>query len=307
MAWRRALVYRRPVLRGASWSALAVALVLTASGCRGADNFRRLAPQAAITADVPYLTADPRQALDVFAPRTPGPHPVVLFVHGGYWHTQDRRYLPHLTGLYGNVGVALASRGVLTVLPSYRLFPAVGVEGEVEDVLAALAWTIAHAAEHGGDPQRIVLAGHSAGAHLIMVLATEPERLRARGIDPAVIRGQIALSGIYDVPGLLDRADPELRRTVLEGVFAPDPARWSPLDRLDAARAPTLFVVGEHDHLTCRRDLETARAKLRGQPGRGVFLVLEGQTHAEVVLEIGSRRDVLGPKMAEFVRRVSSD
>lgn len=272
-------------------------------GCRAADNHRRLLPEATTTLDVPYAVDDPRQALDVYAPRAPGPHPVVVFVHGGYWHTQGRRYLEPLTGLYGNVGVALAARGVLAVLPSYRLFPAATLEQELDDVLSALVWARTHAAEHGGDPQRLVLAGHSAGAHLIMSLATSPERLRARGLTPEDVRGYVALSGIYDVPGLLERAAPDLRE-VLVPLFGAAPATWSVLERLGPALPPTLFVVGEVDYRSCRLDFTAAQARLRGS-GRGVFLVLEGQTHAEVVLGLGGRHDTLAPRLVEFVRRVT--
>jgi acetyl esterase/lipase len=160
-------------------------------------------------------------------------------------------------------------------------------------VLSALVWARAHAAEHGGDPQKIVLAGHSAGAHLIMTLATSPERLRARGLVPEDVRGYVALSGIYDVPGLLERADPELRE-VLVPLFGDTPAAWSVLERLGPQLPPTLFVVGEVDYRTCRLDLTAARARLRGL-GRAAFLVLEGQTHAEVVLGLGGRRRCARP------------
>lgn len=277
--------------------------LLVLPACRAADNHRRLLPAAQATLDVPYAAVDPRQALDVYAPRAAGPHPVVVFVHGGYWHTQGRRYFQPVTGLYGNVGVALAARGVLAVLPSYRLFPAATLEAELDDVLAAVVWARAHAAEHGGDPTKIVLAGHSAGAHLIMTLATSPERLRARGLRPEDVRGYVALSGIYDVPGLLERADPELRE-VLVPLFGDTPATWSVLERLGPQLPPTLFVVGEHDYRTCRLDLTAARARLRGL-GRAAFLVLEGQTHAEVVLGVGGRHDILTPRLVEFVRRVT--
>jgi acetyl esterase/lipase len=277
--------------------------ILGLPACRAADNHRRLLPEATTTLDVSYAADDARQALDVYAPRTPGPHPVVVFVHGGYWHTQGRRYLQPLTGLYGNVGVALAARGVVAVLPSYRLFPAATLDQELDDVLSALVWARAHAAEHGGDPRRLVLAGHSAGAHLIMTAATSPERLRARGLAPEDVRGYVALSGIYDVPGLLERADPELRE-VLVPLFGDTPASWSVLDRLGPQLAPTLFVVGEVDYRSCRLDFTAARARLRGS-GRAAFLVLEGQTHAEVVLGLGGRHDTLAPRLVEFVRRVT--
>lgn len=285
---------------------LLVALVALTSGCRAADNYRRLLPAVTATHDVPYAQADARQQLDLYAPRSEGLHPVVIFVHGGYWHAQGRRHLASLTGLYGNVGVALASKGVLAVVPSYRLHPAVGIEEEVDDVLSALAWTVLHAAEHGGDPRRIVLAGHSAGAHLITTVATQPERLRARGLDPSVVRGMVALSGIYDVPGLLMRADPQLKEEVLVPLFGAAPAAWSPLTALRRLTAPALFVVGEDDYASCLADFEKAQAELRGQRGRARFLMLEGQTHAEVVLEIGSRRDVLTPKIVQFVERATT-
>jgi hypothetical protein len=105
------------------------------------------------------------------------------------------------------------------------------------------------------------------------------------------------------VPGLLERADPELRE-VLVPLFGDTPASWSVLDRLGPQLAPTLFVVGEVDYRSCRLDFTAARARLRGS-GRAAFLVLEGQTHAEVVLGLGGRHDTLAPRLVEFVRRVT--
>jgi len=291
-----------PAVKRAGLLILAVAL----ASCRSVDNYRRLLPKAEVSDAVPYVAdGNPRHALDLFSPKKEGPHAVVLFVHGGYWHAQDRQYLRGVVGLYSNVGVALAARDVVAVITSYRLFPETTIAGQVDDVIGALKWTVAHAAEHGGDPRRIVLAGHSAGAHLVMTLATRPDLLKAAGIDPSSVRGVVALSGVYDVPGLIGRGD----RDIIDGVVIPhftgDPKGWSPLERMDASLPPTYFVVGEKDYDSCLLDFQLAHHKLRGTKARAAFTMLEGRTHADVVLEIGGHRDEITPRIVRFVDAVT--
>jgi acetyl esterase/lipase len=98
------------------------------------------------------------------------------------------------------VGEFLASQGVGSVLPNYRLSPDVKHPEHVRDVARAFAWAHAHAAEYGGDPDQLFLLGHSAGAHLVSLLATDERHLEALGLRPAHVRGVIAVSGVYRIP-----------------------------------------------------------------------------------------------------------
>src|SRR5262249_23495909 len=129
-------------------------------------------------------------------PKGKSGYPVVVLVHGGAWMMGDNR----CCGLYSSVGKFLASRGVGAVLPNYRLSPGVRHPEHVKDIARAVAWTRAHIAEYGGRPDRLFLAGHSAGAHLVSLLATDETYLNAEGLRIADIKGVIAVSGVYRIP-----------------------------------------------------------------------------------------------------------
>jgi acetyl esterase/lipase len=220
----------------------------------------------------------PRHALDVIAPRDAHKAPVVLFVHGGAWVIGDK----NLFGFYRNVGRFFARHGYVAVLPNYRLSPKVRHPEHVKDIARAFAWARRHAAEYGGDPDRIVLAGHSAGAHLVALLAADetylkdPE-LKLTAADRKAIRAVICASGVYDVPGpdavlawardalarvvgragaalLLPGAPPWLRSSALlnpfRRVFGDDPEalkQASPQAHVRPGLPPMLILYATHE------------------------------------------------------------
>ena len=144
-----------------------------------------------LVADVAYGGL-PRQKLDIYVPtaRPAGrPLPVILFFYGGAWSSGDR-------GDYTFVGRALAAQGFVVVIPDYRLVPGVRFPAFVEDAAASVRWVRTHiAAVAGGDPDRIIVSGHSAGAYNAAMLAVDPHWL---GRDYSAIRGLIGLAGPYD-------------------------------------------------------------------------------------------------------------
>jgi acetyl esterase/lipase len=153
------------------------------------------------TLDVRYHEGSSRQKLDVVAPAGARGAPVVLFVHGGGWIGGDKDFF----GLYRGVGRYLARHGILAVLANYRLSPTVRHPEHVKDVARAFAWTRQHAAEYGGNPDCIILCGHSAGAHLVSLLATDDRYLKSPELklalqDRAAIKGVAAVSGVYRIP-----------------------------------------------------------------------------------------------------------
>ena len=103
-------------------------------------------------------------------------------------------------GLYSGVGRYLASRGIGAVLPNYRLSPSVKHPEHVKDVARAFAWTRAHIGAYGGRPDEMFLVGHSAGGHLVSLLATDETYLRAEGLSTADVRGVVSVSGVYLIP-----------------------------------------------------------------------------------------------------------
>ncbi len=153
------------------------------------------------TLDVPYAHDSDLQALDVFAPKDAVDRPVVLFVHGGAWMFGDKNML----GLYRGVGRFFARHGAVAVCVNYRLVPFVKHPEQVKDVARAFAWVRGHVRDYGGDPDRILLCGHSAGGHLAALLATDDAYLKdpefkLKADDRAALKGVMAVSGIYRIP-----------------------------------------------------------------------------------------------------------
>lgn len=191
------------------------------------------APHAPLAADVAY-GADPAQRLDVYAP-SPGAAaaaPVVVFWHGGRWSSGDKAQ-------YRFVALALSRAGAVAVLPNYRLYPRVRMAEAMRDVASAVAYVEAHAAQWGGDPRRVVLMGHSAGAQLAALAALDRHWLAAAGAGP--VGGLVGLSGPYDFLPLTD-AD-------LIDYFGPASAypESQPIRYVDGAAPPTFLVHGLAD------------------------------------------------------------
>jgi len=194
------------------------------------------------TLDVAY-GPDERNRLDVYEPSTPAakPAPVLIFVHGGAFMGGDKKN-------YENIGYYFARHGVVAVLPTYRLAPANPWPAGVNDVASAVRWTRANVAAHGGDPSRIVLFGHSAGATHVAAYAFE-KRFQPGGVSG--LAGVVLGSGIYD-PSL----DPLTAGTPLnkpdQAYYGTDPNQYAARStalHADGARIPTLIFEVELDPL----------------------------------------------------------
>jgi acetyl esterase/lipase len=176
-----------------------------------------------------------RQRLDVYLPDDASPQgrPIIVFWYGGGWENGRKSQ-------YRFVGAALAEAGYVAVLPDYRLYPEARFPAFIEDGAQAVAWVVSHAAEIGGDPRRIYLAGHSAGAHLAAMLAYDPQWLDRVGIRAGTVRGYIGLSGPYAL-------DPNTR--VLDAIFAAPYGLddWQPARRVRSAAPPALLLHGTED------------------------------------------------------------
>ena len=136
--------------------------------------------------------------LDMYLPRGKKDFPVVMLVHGGAWQVGDK----NSCGLYASVGEFLARNGIGAVLPNYRLSPKVKHPEHVKDVARAFAWTRENLAARGGKVDRLYLIGHSAGGHLVSLLATDPAYLAAHRLTDAAIKGVVSVSGVYCIaPG----------------------------------------------------------------------------------------------------------
>lgn len=177
--------------RALKLSAIPALVASLLSGCSGLAtlNAALLAQDYPVATDIAYGPA-PRQRLDIHRPENGTGHPVVVFFYGGGWKNGDR-------GDYRFVAEALVKRGYVVVIPDYRLYPAVSFPGFIEDGARALRWVHENAGRYGGDPDRLYLGGHSAGAHLGAMLALDRRYLQAEGLDTDIIRGFFGLAGPY--------------------------------------------------------------------------------------------------------------
>lgn len=153
---------------------------------------RQGAPAARL--DVPYGSGD-QETLDIFPAPGTGPAPVLVFIHGGYWRSLDKAD-------HSFIAPAFNAAGATVVVPNYALCPAVSIEHITLQMARAVAWVWAHAAEFGGDPARIALAGHSAGGHLVSMLLSCRWRELDAGLPGQPVTGGLALSGLYDLEPL---------------------------------------------------------------------------------------------------------
>ena len=269
----------------------------------------RLAPQRAafvVTRNVVYRSGstNPKHRLDVHAPADAKGAPVVHFVHGGYWIAGDKDYHRALTGLYGTIGQALAARGIVTVIQSYRLVPEGTIDDLLDDVVAALRWTEDHAAQHGGDPSRLFLMGHSAGGHLAALLGSDDSQLAKRGMNPDHLRGAIALSAIWDIADLQQTQDAAFNEKVTYRVFGHDPARWaaySPQTHLGRTSRSFLIAIGDRDYPYLVPQAERARAALVAAGRPPGWLLAKGNDHDDMVLRFGAKDDNVTSAIVDYV------
>lgn len=199
--------------------------------------------------------------------------PVVVFVYGGNWRTGRRED-------YRFVGQSLASAGLLVLMPDYRKAPAVAFPAFVEDVARAVAWARQHAREYGGDPARIYLIGHSAGAHIVAMLGTDARYLQAVGMRPRDLSGVVGLSGPYD---FLPLTDPDLM-----AVFDP-PARWlqsQPVNFVDGDEPPFLLFQGTADRTVWPRNSISLATRLRAAGEPVQLHLLEGKGHIGTLIDL---------------------
>jgi acetyl esterase/lipase len=178
--------------------------------------------------------SSPRQRLDVYAPIDARDAPVVVFFYGGGWRSGERKD-------YRFVGDALATHGIVTVVADYRLYPEVTYPGFLQDAALATAWTFAHIKQYGGNPDKLFIAGHSAGGYIAAMLALDPRWLAEAGIRTSQLSGWIGMAGPYDFL-------PITGRDVRPVFNYPDtPADTQPIAHASAAAPPALLVTGTAD------------------------------------------------------------
>ncbi|GAB2534334.1 alpha/beta hydrolase [Rhodanobacter koreensis] len=190
-------------------------------------------------------------ALDVYRPSDASHAPVVVFFFGGSWKSGKRQW-------YAWVGETLARRGLVVVIPDYRLWPMVKLDGFMQDAAHAVAWTHAHAGEYGGNPDDLFVMGHSAGAHIGALLATDAHWLNAVGMQPRQLAGFIGLAGPYD---FLPLKDPDF--IDMFGTTHKAQLRSQPVHFVNGDEPPMLLMQGTTDKIVWPRNAESLARALR--------------------------------------------
>ncbi|GMN02568.1 alpha/beta hydrolase [Erythrobacter sp. MTPC3] len=225
-----------------------------------------------------------------------GPLPVLLFVHGGSWRSGDPED-------YGFVGRAFVPEGFVVVLGGYRLGEAGAYPAMLEDTARAIGWTHREIAQYGGDPDRIVIAGHSAGAYNVVMASLEDRWLSSQGLSKDDIAGVAGLSGPYDFYPF------DSESTIDAFGEAANPEATQPLAHIRSDAPPTLLLHGEKDTLVYPRNSRLLKTELSqaGTPADAHFY--PNMEHNDPLISLAapwrSRRDV-ADRIAQFAKSAAS-
>jgi acetyl esterase/lipase len=274
---------------------IAIIAAIVLSGCQGALflglNAVDDASGAGRKAGIAYAP-DHGLHLDLYPAASSESAPVVVFFYGGSWRSGHRAW-------YRFVGLRLAEAGIVTIIPDYRAFPHVVFPDFMHDAAGAVAWTLSHVEAHGGDPSRVYLMGHSAGAHIAALLATDPRYLEAAGVAREHIKGVIGLSGPYDFLPLTSRQ--------LEEIFPHEAARpqSQPVTFADSRSPPMLLIHGADDNTVWPRNSQRLAALLQEHQVAVDLHVFPGVGHAGTLLALSSVRRQ--PPVLDLVLRFISE
>ena len=214
------------------------------------------------------------QTLDVWRPsgKAIAKRPVLIFWYGGGWAKGDRR-------AYAFAARAYARSGFVVVMPDYRKVPGIRFPAFLQDGAEAVKWTRDHIADYGGDPDRIAVAGHSAGAHIVAMLTLDTRWLKAEGVDPKIIKAAVGLSGPYDFyPFTSNRA--------IEAMKGADPAATQPINFARADAPPMLLVTSTLDTEVKPHNAYDLAAKLKGLGAPVTLIDYPGLTHEHVAMAL---------------------
>ncbi|WP_017671037.1 alpha/beta hydrolase [Blastomonas sp. AAP53] len=227
--------------------------------------------------------SDPIQKIDLFTPATARPakgHPLLVYVHGGGWRNGSKEMVQQKPDFFNAQGWGFASVG-------YRLLPDAPVEQQAADVAAAIARLSHEASALGIDPDRVIVMGHSAGAHLAALVSTDPAYL---GADLTRLAGVILLDGAgYDVASQMQQAN-VLTRKIYEPAFGTDPARQarlSPTQHAAAPNAPRWLILHVARRADSREQSATLAAALQTSGAQVQLEAVEDVSHMTINRELG--------------------
>lgn len=251
--------------------------------------------------DVAYSnTGANRTKLDVFAPGTGEHLPVLVWIHGGGWRIGDKSNVQRKPAAFNQAGYVFVSI-------NYRLHPTANFADQAGDVARAISWVKNHAPDFGGDPGRIFVMGHSAGAHLAALVGTDARYLESVGLKLSDLSGVILLDGAgYDIPRQVREAALPRIKELYTTVFSEDEAKQreaSPITHVARGRNIPPFLIL---HVATRRDAraqsEALAARLRGAGVEARVIPAEGKTHMTINRELGMPGDRPTREVLQFLQ-----
>ncbi len=257
--------------------------------------------------NIPYAEpADPRQMVDIYAPESAKNLPVVFWIHGGGWQTGDRTSIQLKPQAFVDKGLVFVSTG-------YRLLPNVDMGTIFRDIAKSLHWVHDHIAEHGGDPKRILVMGHSAGAQLAALICIDDRLLKAEGLSLAMIKGCVPVDGdTYDVPAIIETA--ETRRRVHgqpqaklghREKFGNDPAKhrdYSAVTHVAKGKGiPPFLILHVADHPDTSAQAERLEAVLKDAGIPAKRFAAKETNHSKLNENLGLPDDPPTKALFEFV------
>jgi acetyl esterase/lipase len=254
-----------------------------------------------VESDVPYADGGDQQKLDLYLPSRKG-FTTVVFTFGGGWHRGGRKSVTPVGKKFQGLGYGCA-------LLSHRLAPADKFPAQAEDVAAAFAWVQKNIGARGGDPRRVVLMGHSSGAHLSLLVATDPKYLARHGLSPADVAGVVGLSTPVDLEPRKDKKGYGDALMAGRGadVFSRDTEVMkaaSPICHVSATLPPTLLVVGERDFPMLEGDARLFAAKARRAGREVATFVGKGCDHMGVVRSLLEDRSAIREEVLTFFKKL---
>lgn len=237
-----------------------------------------------------------RHKLDIYAPdMAAGAPPVIVFFYGGNWVKGERED-------YAFIGRALASRGIMAVIPDYRLYPEVRYPDFLDDSAQAVAWTTREIARYGGDPKRVFVMGHSAGAYNAAMVALDPAYLAKHGARPTDLRGFIGLAGPYD---FIPIVNPTTRPVFHHPNTPPDS---QPIKHVGKSAPPALLIAASKDDLVNpQRNTGGLANKLRANGVQVQELYFDSVNHLTLVASIAAPLRALAPTLDAVAAFVAAD
>lgn len=261
------------------------------------------ASEPEVLSDVYYTDAKSHlQALDVYSPKEGSGHPVIVWIHGGGWKKGDKAGLQKKPQ-------AFVEKGYVLVSINYRFLPEVTLKEMMSDIAKAIRWVRENAAKHRGDPDSLVIMGHSAGAHLAALVCTDARYLKAEAVPMNALKGCVPLDvSAYDVPKRLKDGGSVAPATIIQvfGETEEQQREFSPVYHIASGKGIPPFLIL---HVASRDDTKAQahwlKEKLMGAGVKAEVVAAEGKTHGTISTDLGGADDAPTKELWKFLSTVA--